>query len=231
MLLCDGRFPSGSYACSAGMECSVSWGDVVDLAGVRDHLAGRIATAGIMAAQVVAATSRLAGAEPANRAAGLRALDAAVDARLASAATREISRRQGHRWLRAANAAWPEPLAGTSHLLAGRHFWVVLGAATAALGVEPEDAARVAAYDLVSTPLWAAVRLLGLDPFESANVLASTLAHADAEIRAVAAEAVGAAGPLCSGIAGTEWISSIVAPLSDLAAQAHLEQERRLFVS
>jgi urease accessory protein len=231
MLLCDGRFPSGSYAYSAGMEHSVSWGDVADIATVREHLAGRLSTTGIMAAQVVAAASKLAAAPAPQRAAGLDALDTAVDARLAPAAARDTSREQARRWLRAASATWPEALRTAGDLLAGRHFWVVLGFATAALGIEPQDAAWAAIYDLASTPLWAASRLLGLDPFESAHVLAGALAHIAVEIHAVAREAVLAAEPLGNGIAGTEWISSIVAPLSDLAAQAHLEREERLFAS
>ncbi len=245
MLLADGRFPSGGHAYSAGMEQAITWGDVRDLAGAEEFLAGRVETLGPMAAQVAAAGNVAAhgaakAVAPAGRQSGrtlgedLDLLDEAVDARLASASARSVSREQGHRWLRAVRAAWPAWVPSASYVvLDGRHGWVVLGAVGAAVGLVPSDVARVALYDLVSAPLWAAVRLLGLDPFAALEVLVGVLARADPLASSSAAAAAnGAAGTGgTGGTGGTEWISWLAAPLSELAAEAHLQREERLFAS
>lgn len=240
MLLADGRFPSGGHAYSAGMEQAITWGDVRDLAGAEEFLAGRVETLGPMATQVAAAANVAAHGEakvvvPAGRQSGralredLDRLDEAVDARIASASARSVSREQGHRWLRAVRAAWPAWVpSAPCVVLDGRHGWVVLGAVGAAVGLVPSDVARVALYELVSAPLWAAVRLLGLDPFAALEVLAGVLASADplASSSATTAGAVAGGSP-----GGTEWISWLAAPLSELAAEAHLQREERLFAS
>ncbi len=232
MVLSDGRFPSGAHAYSSGMEQSIAWHDVTGLASLEEFVAGRVATTGAMAAQVAAAASTLMTAATApQQTIGLDALDSAVDARMASAASRAASRQQGHSWLRGARAVWPAELASASPLLMDRHAWVTLGAATAILGIDPQDAACLALHDLVSTLVWSAVRLLGLDPFEAAGILAGTLAGVETETRALAAEAVPATEALCLGRVETEWISWLAAPLSDLGAEAHAARAERLFAS
>ncbi len=238
MLLADGRFPSGGHAYSAGMEQAITWGDVRDLAGAEEFLAGRVESLGPMATQVAAAANVAAhgaakvvvpvGRQPGTTLRGdLDLLDEAVDARVASASARSVSREQGHRWLRAVRAAWPAWVPSAPSIgLDRRHGWVVLGAVGATVGLAPSDVARVALYELVSAPLWAAVRLLGLDPFAALEVLAGMLARAD---HLASSSAAGVAASGCPG--GTEWISWLAAPLSELAAEAHLRREERLFAS
>jgi urease accessory protein len=242
LLLTDGRFPSGGHAYSAGMEQAVYWGDVADLAGAEAFAAGRTATSSTVAAQVAAAAAVVAtDAAPGEARLLLDALDGEVDARLASAAGREVSRQQGRRWLRTVRGVWPEVLAGAwsgdgsaTDPLAGRHGWVVTGAVAGRLGLSAADAATVTLYELVGTPLWSAVRLLGLDPVAAASVVARLVAGEEPAARHAAVEA---AARTVADLAGTgrtvdwSWVSWATAPLSDLASEAHLRREERLFAS
>jgi urease accessory protein len=170
-------------------------------------------------------------------------LDAEADARTPAPAQREASRRQGRALLRAARVAWPRA-AGLASLAAaggtrgaggrearggapgqeyrgGPHHAVVLGAAAAAAGCLPLEAARIAAYQAVAGPAGAAVRLLALDPMRAAGVLAALAGDIDE----VAARGAGYAG----GAPGDLPCPS--APALDLLAQAHIRAEARLFES
>jgi urease accessory protein len=177
-------------------------------------------------------------------------LDAEADARTPSPAQREASRRQGRALLRAARIAWPDaewladlaaplgaavPLSvGPQHAVAprelgapmrehrsGPHHAVVLGAAAAAAGCAPGEAAHVAAYQSVAGPASAAVRLLALDPMRAAGVVAA-MAGAIAATAGQAARH--AAGPL-------DELPFPSAPALDLLAEAHVTAEVRLFES
>jgi urease accessory protein len=243
IMLTDGRFPSGGHAYSAGMEQAVTWGDVVDLTTAESFAIGRATTSSMAAAQITATAAVIATAssDPATVGALLDGLDAEVDARLASAAAREVSRQQGRRLLRAVRGVWPEPLARLSRpgpagrdVMDDRHGWVVVGAATGLLGVGPADAATVALYDLVGTPMWAAVRLLGLDPVATAGVVARLVAGYEPSIRRLAAVATHETALRLSASGrpiDLSWISWSTAPMSDLAAEAHQRREERLFAS
>jgi urease accessory protein len=101
-------------------------------------------------------------------------------------------------------------------LRGGPHQPIVLGAATAAIGASPAQAAHVAAYGSVTGPASAAVRLLGLDPLGVHRVLADLAARIDA----VAAEAVRAGDPPAAS-----------APALDLFAELHERADLRLFES
>ena len=103
----------------------------------------------------------------------------------------------------------------------GPHHAVALGAAAAAAGCGPAEAARIAAYQSVSGPASAAVRLLALDPMQAAAVLARLAGDVDATAEHAAACA---RGPL----AGLPYPS---APALDLLAEAHIRAEVRLFES
>lgn len=233
MALADGRLPTGGYAYSGGMEQFVAWGDVTGLGDLNEWLTGRVGTAAPMAVQTaVAASVVAASASPLLWMPAFDALDRAVDARTATPAGRAVSRQQAQRWWRAARRCWPDELEPLCEpFAAGRHALVALGAATGLLGIEPTAVGTLALYDLVSAPLWAAVRLLGLDPFDVAALLAATLRWAAPAVAALARQAAVHAVPLCRGSGTTEWISWSVAPLADLAAEAHLEREERLFAS
>ncbi|HVF13868.1 MAG TPA: urease accessory UreF family protein [Acidimicrobiales bacterium] len=210
LLLADGRFPAGGHAHSGGLEEAATTGLVHDLDSLRAFVVGRLATAGRVAAGLaaVACGGRCSAGE----------LDGEADARMASPALRNASRRQGRQLVRAASHAWPIPASSDSH-----HHAVAVGLVAAAAGLAPVDAARWAAYDAVMTPATAAVRLLGLDPF-SVSALVAALAPGIDEVADEAA-AFGASGrPL-------HELPCPSAPLLDLGAEAHALREVRLFAS
>jgi urease accessory protein len=249
LLLGDSRFPAGGHAHSGGVEPAVTAGTVTGLDSLELFLHGRLRTSGLVAAAVaaaacahVAACAHAAVREP--RAGEESAapvtdhfwsqLDAETDARTPSPAQREASRRQGRALLRAARTAWPEAgwlaeLAagsrnrepGKREYRGGAHHAVVLGAAAAAAGCDPGEAARIAAYQAVAGPVSAAVRLLALDPMRATGVLAGLTA----DIGQVAEQAAAyASGPPCD-------LPCPSAPALDLLAEAHIRAEVRLFES
>jgi len=219
MLLADARFPGGGHAHSGGVEPAAAAGTVTDVASLELFLCGRLRTAGLTAAGLAAAACARAGPAAAAGPAWDE-LDAEADARTPSPAQREASRRQGRGLLRAARAAWPGAH-WLDHLGRQPHHAVVLGAAAAAAGCIPAEAARIAAYQAVAGPASAAVRLLALDPMQATAIVAR-LAPAIDETASRAAR--GAEGPL----AGLPFPS---APALDLLAQAHARSEARLFES
>jgi urease accessory protein len=215
LLLADGRFPAGGHAHSGGLEEAVTAGRVGDMATVAAFLAGRLATAGLVAAGLAAAACT--GAH------GWADLDAEADARTASSALRASSRRQGRHLLRAGSTAWPDPLLASLAATApdGPHHPVAVGAVARAAGLQPADAARVAAYGAAVGPASAAVRLLSLDPLAVGTLLADLAPAMDA----VTADAVQAAGgPLVE-------LPCPAAPLLDIGAEWHATREVRLFAS
>jgi urease accessory protein len=111
--------------------------------------------------------------------------------------------------------------AGATGDRGGPHHAVVLGAAAAAAGCEPPQAARIAAYQAVAGPVSAAVRLLALDPMRATGVLARLSTEIDevAELGAACAD-----GPLSD-------LPCASAPALDLLAEAHIRAEARLFES
>ena len=215
LLLGDGRFPSGGHAHSGGLEAAVAEGRVGDVQTLAAFLRGRLATAGLVAAGLAAAacTGRH----------GWLALDAEADARTASPALRERSRRQGRQLLRAAAAAWCGKAVAelASAVPAGAHHGVALGAASTDAGLGPADAALTAAYDAVAGPAAAGVRLLSLDPFAVQAVLAGLSAAVEEAARQGAAAAH---GPL-------HVLPCSAAPLLDLGAEHHAGREVTLFAS
>jgi urease accessory protein len=241
LLLGDSRFPAGGHAHSGGVEPAVTAGTVTGLDSLEAFLRGRLHTAGLVAAGITAAACRhvrLAEGGSAELVPDDRfwsELDAETDARTPAPALRAASRRQGRALLRAARVAWPDA-AGLASLAAegggaraagatgdrsGPHHAVVLGAAAAAAGCEPPQAARIAAYQAVAGPVSAAVRLLALDPMRATGVLARLSSEIDevAELGAACAD-----GPLSD-------LPCASAPALDLLAEAHIRAEARLFES
>ncbi|WP_460062871.1 urease accessory protein UreF [Streptomyces sp. YKOK-I1] len=218
LVLADGRFPAGGHAHSGGAEEAVKAGRITGAADLEAFCRGRLHTAGLVAAALAAAAA--AGADPVG-------LDAAADARTPSPALRLAARRLGRQLLRAARATWPGPeldaLAG--EFPKGAHQPVVLGLTARAAGLGPEDAAYCAAYESVSGPATAVVRLLSLDPFEATAVLARLAPELDRVVdRATVA---GAAVPT----AGVDTLPAASAPLLEIGAEAHAAWPVRLFAS
>jgi urease accessory protein len=212
LMLADARFPAGGHAHSGGLEGAVTAGTVTDVESLELFLRGRLATAGVVAAGLAAAAcAGVAGGR-------WEQLDAEADARTPSPAQRDASRRQGRALLRAARAAWPSP--ALDALGRAPHHALVLGAAAAAAGCTPGEAALIAAYLTVTGPASAAVRLLALDPIE----VSAGIARLAGAIDAAARRGAGAAR-------SPDDLPYPSAPALDLYAEAHAQAEVRLFAS
>ncbi|MEU5861678.1 urease accessory UreF family protein [Nonomuraea sp. NPDC047529] len=218
LVLADGRFPAGGHAHSGGAEAAVAAGRVRDAAGLEAFCRGRLHTSGLTAAGLAAAAA--AGLDP-------LLLEEAADARTPSPALRQVARTLGRQLLRAARAVWPcaELDALATVRPRGAHQPVVLGVAARAAGLSPYDAACVAAYESVSGPAAATVRLLSLDPFDATAVLARLAADLDH----VARRAAEAAGRVHAD--GVAALPSASAPLLDITAEQHVARPARLFAS
>ncbi|UQA90624.1 urease accessory protein UreF [Streptomyces halobius] len=217
-VLADGRFPAGGHAHSGGAEPAVAAGRVKDADSLEDFCRGRLHTAGLVAASLAAAAAD--GHDP-------LALDEAADARTPVHALRTTARKLGRQMMRAARATWPS--AELDHLAAARpqgaHQPVVLGTVARSAGLVPLDAAYAAAYETVSGPATATVRLLSLDPFDATAVLARLAPDLDR----VAAAAVAATRRIPGE--GLEALPAASAPLLDITAQQHAAWPVRLFAS
>lgn len=217
-ILADGRFPAGGHAHSGGAEPAVAAGRIKDADSLEDFCRGRLHTAGLVAAALAAAAA--AGRDPA-------AIDEAADARTPVLALRITSRKLGRQMMRAARATWPS--AELDALAAARprgaHQPVVLGLAARSAGLAPLDAAYAAAYESVSGPATAAVRLLSLDPFDATAVLARLTPDVDQTAAAAAAAAARIPDE------GLDALPAASAPLLDITAQQHAAWPVRLFAS
>lgn len=152
--------------------------------------------------------------------------DAAISARTPVAALREASRAQGRALLRTARATWPSPALETLAALRRPHQPLVLGAATAAAGGGPDDAACLAVHHLVGQTATAAVRLLGLDPLALAAVHAGALAACGP----VVAEAVDA-GRAAVRHDDPSLLPAASTPCPEVLAALHARSEGALFAS
>ncbi|MFF3885445.1 urease accessory protein UreF [Streptomyces sp. NPDC001914] len=218
LVLADGRFPAGGHAHSGGAEAAVRAGRITGAASLEDFCRGRLHTSGLVSAALAAAGAL--GVDPV-------ALDAAADARTPSLALRVAARRLGRQLLRAARATWPsaELDALAREFPKGAHQPVVLGVAARAAGLGPEDAAYCSAYECVSGPASATVRLLSLDPFDAT----AALARLAPELDLVAHAAASAARRVLDE--GVEALPAASAPLLEIGAEAHAAWPVRLFAS
>ncbi|MFI5937137.1 urease accessory protein UreF [Actinoplanes sp. NPDC051494] len=208
LVLADGRLPSGGHAHSGGLEAAVSAGRVRDVAGVADFLTGKLNTSGLVAAAFAAA----ACADPGRWA----ELDDGLDARTPAPALRRASRAQGRALLRAGRAMWTLSPIGREP-----HQPVALGVLASAAGLRPLDAAVASAHGTTTGGASAAVRLLGLDPYQMHAVLAR-LAPACDRIAADAATRINDPA---------DDLPAAGAPLLDIGAELHATWEVRLFAS
>ncbi|OLB74321.1 MAG: urease accessory protein UreF, partial [Actinobacteria bacterium 13_2_20CM_2_71_6] len=186
LLLADGRFPSGGHAHSGGLEAAVSAGRVTGVDELESFLRGRLATSGPVVASFAAAAHLAVGAGSGD----LGPLDGELDARTAAPALRLASRRQGRALLRAGRAIWPSPVFDRiPRHPDGPHHAVVLGVTAAAASLSVEEAALIGVYHVITGPASAAVRLLGLDPYQVTGLLARLAGACDAVARTAAASA------------------------------------------
>lgn len=212
-ILADGRFPAGGHVHSAGVEAAVFDGRIRDLAGLEAYVRGRLWSLGRTEAALAAATAvRMPSVEL------LPELDAEAEARITVPSLRTASRRQGRQLARAAAACWPSP---SFAALDDMHVSVVWGVVGAAAGLDSIDVARLVVHHTVATPLQAAVRLLGLDPFAVAG-LAASLADEGHDIALQAAAS--ALGPLRD-------LPAASGPMLDIAACEHAQRDTALFAT
>jgi urease accessory protein len=229
LIIADGRTPSGAHAHSGGVEMAVASGRITDIATLQEFLNGRLSTVGRVVAAIAAASCLIGqSADPVAAARSWELLDAAVDARTPSAAQRQVSRTLGKALQRLARQGFsggPIDAARDRPLLsqAEPHHPVALGALCARAGATPRDAAQVAAYQAVSGPASAAVRLLGLDPYAVTAVLVAMAGQLDVIAADAVMDAVSAENfddlPACS------------AAVLDEDAERHQFAEVRLFAS
>src|SRR3954452_22422694 len=158
-LLADSRLPSGGHGHSGGVEALVDRGLVRSVDDLALFLAGRVRTGGRVVTAAAAAACALASGAP-----DWAPWDAAVSARIPSAALRAASRAQGAALLRTVALAFPTPAVAALRALPRVHHPLVLGAAAAAAGADPGQAAALALHHLVGGAATAAVRLLGRRP-------------------------------------------------------------------
>jgi urease accessory protein len=202
LVLADSRFPGGGHAHSGGVEEAAARGLITDEASLASFLHGRLHTNGLVAAAFAAAAVD----------GDWSTLDMELDARTPSPAQRAASRAQGKSTLRAGRVAWPSPRLTE---LSRPHHAIAIGALVQVARGTPREAAECAAYLSVSGPASAAVRLLGLDPFQVNAIVARM------DLDDVVTEA-------------RKGLPMISAPALDLFADSHArihQQEVRLFVS
>lgn len=222
LLLADSRLPTGGHSHSGGVETAVDTGMLSTLDDLASFLRGRVRTAGPMLAGCAAAACALATDGIDHWA----PWDTAVSARILVPALREASRTQGAAMLRSALRMWPTaPLLALRHL-ARPHLPLVLGAATAAAGGDPAEAAALALHHLIGGACSAAVRLLGLDPID----VAATQARLAQLVEEVAVNACRAAGTAVSTVDQMR-LPAEGGPMPDLHAVRHAHQEVTLFAS
>jgi urease accessory protein len=245
-LLADSRLPSGGHGHSGGVEALVDRGLVRSADDLALFLDGRVRTGGRVVAAACAAACAVAGGVRGSQHGGFTAVgvqqshhapgpgdpvdwlrwDAAVSARTPSAALRAASRAQGAALLRTVTLAFPSPAVAALRALPRVHHPLVLGAAAAAAGADPAQAAALALHHLVGGACTAAVRLLGLDPLRVAAVAA----------------AVGRAADVVADTAATHALAAVAAddpallpaggsPLTDVLAEIHHASEATLFAS
>jgi urease accessory protein len=216
LLLADSRFPTGGHAHSAGVEASHGHGDISSVADLFVFLEGRLLTTGPVDAAFAAAAC--------HSNARLDELDHELAIRTPSPRLRAVSRTLGRQLLRPAERAWPggryRPLRAVHP--DGPMQPVALGVVAAAAGLAPADAALCSLHQLVGAITTAAVRLLGLDPFD-VHALAARVADRLDELAERAADQAAT----CSACD----LPATTSVLADILAQHHATWEVRLFAS
>ena len=224
LLLADSRLPAGGHGHSGGVEALVDRRLLATDADLQRFLAARLRTAAAVPAAAAAVSCALA-AEPAVPPDWPR-WEAAVSARLPASAAREASWAQGAALLRTARQAWPSPALAALRALPRVHHPLVLGAAAAAAGADPAEAAALAVHHMIGGACTAAVRLLGLDPLRVAALAAAAGRDAEPLVAAAAGDAAAALAADDPGRLPTDGN-----PLADVLAQLHHRQEATLFAS
>lgn len=209
MTLADARLPTGGHTQSAGLEPAVRAGlHVGEVVGyARDRL--RTVVRVDAGTAVVARHLTRSGGDPLS-------VEPHWAARTPSPSLRAASRRQGRGYLRLATRVWPEVL---EHLPADAEVArpVVLGVVAAVTGLSSRDTTRLVAYDDAQTVLSASLKLLPVDPAAAAGWLVAL--HDDIE----------EVGDAVSASTAPADVPAPGAPMIDVLAERHTDEEMRLF--
>jgi urease accessory protein len=216
LLLADSRFPTGAHAHSGGVEASHARGDVSSVADLEAFLEGRLLTTAPVDAAFAAAACQGRATD--------RELDHELSVRTPSPRLRSISRTLGRQLLRPAERAWPSHRYDELRDIHrdGPMQPIALGVVAAAAGLSPVDAALCSLHHLVGAVSTAAVRLMGLDPFE-VHAFAARLAPRLDALAAKAADQAANCEP-CD-------LPSTTSVIGDILAEHHASWEVRLFAS
>lgn len=216
LLLSDGRLPAGGYAHSGGLETAIRLGNVTSMTDVSEFLIGRATTSGLVASAFAAAACQACREENFDL---IPVLDSEFHARTPSPALRKMSLSLGRQLMRAWESIRPHPM---QEKISNRlHQPVAFGASAAMLDLSPGDAARGLLHETLMTPAMAVVKLMRVDPFQAHRALAQILPLLDEVAEEAAAHAETA----------PENLPAQAAPLSDIFAEHHQQQEARLFAS
>lgn len=210
LMLADGRFPDGSHAHSFGMEAAVDVGRVRDPGTLQAYIEARLWSTTRTDAAAAALVTR--GTHT------IELVDQALDLRLPGEVARTTSRSLGRSLLRTAERLWPGQ---APRLDDGRAPLqpVAFGAVAALSGCSPAQAALCCVHASAAALSSAALRLLGLDPFAVAGVLA--------ELRPT----VGAVAASIDGIATPDDLPVVTTPIAELDPELGRTIEPRLFGS
>lgn len=216
LLLADSRFPTGAHARSAGVEASQARGDIRTVTDLEAFLDGRLLTTAPVDAAFAAAAC--------HPAAMLDELDLELMIRTPSPRLRSVSRTLGRQLLRPAERAWPSTRYGELRAIHpdGPMQPVAIGAVAAAAGLTPVEAALCSLHHLVGAVTTAAVRLLGLDPFDVQASAARLAPRLD--------EMASTAGHQAATLAAHD-LPATTSVLADILAEHHATWEVRLFAS
>jgi urease accessory protein len=228
LLLADSRLPTGGYAHSGGVEAAIERGLLRDEADLALFLAGRLRGTGAVLAATAASGCLLAAGDVLGSGGQVDwgCWDAAVSARIPSAAAREASRAQGAALLRTARRVWPSSPLEALRRTGRPHHPLVLGAVVTAAGDGLDAAASLAVHHLLAGACSAAVRLLGLDPIAVAAVQVRASGSAEEVARAATRAAHDAVAQR-----NTRLLPSTGTPLPEVLAELHARTEVTLFAS
>jgi urease accessory protein len=199
------------------MEAAVADGRVTDLSTLEHFLNGRLATNGLCDAALAVAACCTFSDWP--------TLDAEAAARCPSPALRAASRAEGRGLVRAARSMWPDRELDFDAVPGeeGPMWSCALGTVARVAGLAAPLAAVAAAQASITGPAWACVRLLGLDPYQVAALLARLTTAVDHIARSAVDCVVGATT--------LRDLPSGSAPIQEIAAENRESWEVRLFVS